>query len=88
MFPILFETIQRDAIISFPMFGDFSINPPAYFTLFGKNIYFYGVIIALGFILGTLYCAHNAKRFGLKSDDIYDFMLWTIPCSIIGARLY
>ena len=88
MFPVLFETIQRDSVISFPMFGDFSINPPAYFTLFGKNIYFYGVIIALGFILGTVYCARNAKRFGVKSDDVYDFMLWTIPCSIIGARLY
>ncbi len=88
MFPVLLQTIQRDSIISFPMFGDFAINPPAYFTVFGKNIYFYGVIIALGFVLGTLYCAGNARRFGIKSDDVYDFMLWTIPLSIIGARLY
>ncbi len=88
MLPVLFQTIRRDAVISFPMFGDFSINPPAFFTVFGKNIYFYGVIIALGFVLGTLYCAKNARRFGIKSDDVYDFMLWTIPLSIIGARLY
>ena len=88
MFPLLFETIQRDAVISFPMFGDFAINPPSFFTLFGKNIYFYGVIIAAGFILGTLYTAHSSRRFGIKSDDIYDFMLWLIPCSILGARLY
>ena len=29
-----------------------------------------------------------ARRFGLKEDDIYDVMIWLIPCSIIGARLY
>lgn len=88
MFPILVQTIQRDSIISFPMFGDFSINPPSYFTVFGKNIYFYGVIIALGFMLAIVYCSHNSKRFGIKADDFYDLMLWLIPFSIVGARLY
>ena len=53
MFPILtaFETIQRDSAISFPMLGNFSIDPPSYFTVFGREIYFYGVLIALGFLL-------------------------------------
>lgn len=88
MFPILFQTIQRDSAISFPMLGDFSINPPSYFTIFGKNIYFYGVLIALGFLLAISYCAHNSRRFGIKQDDFYDFALWLIPFSIIGARLY
>ena len=65
MFPILLQTIQRDSAITFPMFGDLTINPPAYFTVFGKNIYFYGVIIGLGFILGMLYCARRSRDFGL-----------------------
>ena len=83
------ETIQRTSTISFPgLFGDFSIDPPAYFTLFGRNIYFYGVIIALGFILGISYCAKNARRFGVKEDDVYDLTLWMIPLTIVGARLY
>ena len=51
MFPILTQTIQRDSAICFPMLGNLTINPPSYFTVFGKNIYFYGVIIGLGFIL-------------------------------------
>ena len=84
-----FETIQRTSSISFPgLFGDRSIDPPSYFTVFGKNIYFYGVIIALGFILGITYCAKNSKRFGIREDDLYDLMLWLIPLSIVGARLY
>ena len=83
------ETIRRTSAISFPgLFGDWTIDPPACFTLFGRCIYFYGVIIAVGFILGITYCAKNAKRFGIREDDVYDLMLWIIPLSIIGARLY
>ena len=83
MLQTLVQTIQRDSSISFPMFGDFSIDPPSYFTVFGKNIYFYGVIIALGFILGILYCSKNSRRFGIREDDFYDLMLWLIPFSIL-----
>lgn len=88
MFQFLVQTIQRESSISFPMLGDFQIDPPSYFTVFGRNIYFYGVLIGLGFILAILYCARRSSRFGIKSDDLYDVVLWLIPCSIIGARLY
>ena len=90
MFPILtaFETIQRDSAISFPLLGNFSINPPSYFTVFGKTIYFYGVLIALGFLLAILFCGKKSAEFGIKADDFYDLMLWLIPLSIVGARLY
>lgn len=84
----LIQTIQRDSVISFPMLGDIHLNPPSYFTLFGIHIYFYGVIIALGFLLAMLYCSRSAPRFGIKSDDFFDMMLWLIPLSIVGARLY
>ena len=91
MLPVLtqvFDTMQRNSAISFPMFGEGSINPPPYFTVFGFQVYFYGVFIALGFILAIVYCSHNSKRFGIKGDDIYDVVLWLIPFSLIGARLY
>lgn len=81
-------TIQRNSSISFPMMGDLSINPPAYFTLFGFDIYLYGVMIGLGFILGILYCSKKAPCFGIKEDDVYDLVIWLIPLSILGARLY
>lgn len=78
----------RDAAISFPMLGDWSIDPPYSFTVFGFEIYFYGAIIALGFILAALFCAKQAAKFGLTSDDFFDFVIWLIPTCIIGARLY
>ena len=83
------QTILRDALISFPMFGNFTIDPPSSFVLFGRTFYLYGAIIALGFLLGILYCAHRSERLvGIPSDDLYDFVLWLIPTVILGARLY
>jgi len=83
----MIETIQRQSVISFPFLG-LELNPPASVQLFGREIYFYGIIIALGFILAMFYCAKNAKRFGLTEDDAYDLMIFLLPAVIIGARLY
>ena len=88
MLPILFETIQRDSVISFPGLGGLQLNPPSYFTVFGRPIYFYGVLIALGFALAILYCTKHAPEFGIDGDDFVDLMLWLTPLSIVGARLY
>lgn len=88
MFPILFETIRRDSSIIFPMLGDLVLDPPSYFTVFGRNIYFYGVFIGCGFLLGIIYCSKKSASFGIKEDDFFDLMIWLIPLSIVGARLY
>ena len=82
------ETIQRDSVISFPGLGISYLNPPAFFSIFGHRIYFYGVLFALGFTLGILYCARRSKDFGLKSDDFYDMVILLIPLSILCARIY
>ena len=84
----LVQTIQRDSVISFPMLGGLELNPPAFFTVFGFRIYFYGVLIALGFVLAMLYCSRHAPRLGIKPDDFFDLMLWLIPIVIVGARAY
>ena len=88
MLPILFETIQRDSVISFPFLGGLAVNPPAFFTLFGREIYLYGVMVALGFLCGILYCGRRAPEFGIPTDSFYDLALWVVPLSILGARLY
>lgn len=82
------QTMQRDSVISFPMLGDLHLNPPSFISVFGRDIYFYGILIALGFLIAMVYCTRNARRFGIKEDDLYDAFLWLIPFSILGARLY
>lgn len=78
-----------DGIITFPMFGEgFALNPTSGFTVFGLTIHWYGVIIALGFLLAYLYVNHRSKDFGLTSDELLDGVLWGVPAGVIGARLY
>ncbi|MBE6948310.1 MAG: prolipoprotein diacylglyceryl transferase [Ruminococcaceae bacterium] len=75
--------------IYFPMFGDnFSIDPAKYFEVFGFKIHWYGVIIATGFILAVVYALWRKKDFGLTEDNIIDMLLFAVPISLIGARLY
>lgn len=81
-------TMLRDAAISFPMLGDFSINPSASFEVFGISIYYYGAIFALSFLVAITFCAKQSSRFGFTEDDIYDICIWIMPLSVIGARLY
>lgn len=75
------------AIISFPSLG-IEINPPSTLSLFGLDIHLYGLIIAIGFLLAVLYCAHRAPEFGLQSDYVYDVIIWALPIGVIGARAY
>lgn len=75
-------------IIGFPSLGlSFEINRVA-FTLFGKNIYWYALIIAAGFILATIYALSVCKKHDVSSDTIYDIAIGGLICGLIGARLY
>ena len=56
--------------------------------MFGKNIYWYGIIIALGFLLAVIYMMRRAPVFGLTQDDLLDEVLWAVPIGVICARLY
>jgi phosphatidylglycerol:prolipoprotein diacylglycerol transferase len=74
--------------ITFPNLG-ISVNPdPVAFTVFGKDVYWYGIIIALGFLLAVLYMTGRAARFGLSQDNVLDAVLWAVPIGIICARIY
>lgn len=74
--------------ITFPGLGlSFSIQRVA-FQVFGKDIYWYGIIIAVGFLLAAVFCSRRAKSFGLRQEDFLDMLLCALPIGIICARIY
>lgn len=54
----------------------------------GWDIYWYGIFIALGFLLAIVYGIRNAERFGIDKDRMLDVILVATPVSIFCARLY
>ena len=74
--------------VTFPGLGlTLHLNRVA-FSIGDFHVYWYGIIIAFGFFLGVSFCCANAKKFGMKPDDILDLILFVAPGGIIGARLY
>lgn len=58
------------------------------FSPFGFNIYWYGIFITIGAILGTMLAFREAKRTGQDSDMYSNFAFAAILSGICGARLY
>lgn len=76
--------------ISFPGLGiePFHIDKVA-FSIFGRDVAWYGILITLGMILAVLYASYvSAKREKLESDLIIDLAFFIIIFGVIGARLY
>lgn len=74
--------------VSFPGLGlEFDLNRVA-FVLFGRSVYWYGIIIAVGFLLAVTFCCRRAKTFGLRQDDILDLLIAAVSLSLVGCRVY
>lgn len=75
--------------ISFPGLGigEFEINRVA-FQIGNVKVTWYGMIICLGIICAFAYFCYRAGTAGISFDTLLDYALITVPCAIIGARLY
>lgn len=75
-------------VISFPGLGlEFTIDRVA-FTVLGKEIYWYGLIICVGFLLAAVYVNSRVAKFGFTTEQLMDCIIICVPVSIICARLY
>ena len=77
MQPILFPNLNLS----------FNINPVA-FNLFGRDIYWYGILIMVGTVVAILLAKRDDGKYGIKWDDVFDYLLWAIIIGFICARLY
>ncbi len=74
--------------IAFPHLGIYLENVPKKFSILGFDIAFYGVVIGIGVLLGVLMAVHMAKKEKMDPDIIWDFAIYAVIFSVIGARLY
>lgn len=81
-----------DHYITFPALGwEFPISDTLVeFSLFGNqfSIKWYGVLIAIGFILAVMYGMKRAKEFDVDPDRMIDVALVATLMGFVGARLY
>ena len=67
------------------------INPVIYtFHIFGRELplRWYGVIVMIGVVVGSLIVERELTRRGEKGDRIWDALVWILPAGIVGARLW
>ncbi|MCL2077900.1 MAG: prolipoprotein diacylglyceryl transferase [Oscillospiraceae bacterium] len=73
--------------IEFPNLG-LNFNIERTISVFGFNIYWYGIIVTAAIILGVLYAMTRARQFGMITDRVFDAAAAGIIGGFIGARLY
>jgi len=75
-------------VVTFPGLGlSFTLNRVA-FTVLGRPIYWYGLIITCGLLLAVVMCSRLGKRFGITEDQILDMMLFAVPAALVSIRAY
>lgn len=74
--------------IDFPNLGIYLRNVPKSFSIFGFEIALYGVIIGIGVLAGIVAAVKLAKKTGQDPDMYWDFAIYAVIFSIIGARIY
>lgn len=74
--------------INFPNLGIELKNVPDAIDFFGYPITLYGIIIAVGMLLGFFITEWMAKRTGQNKEIYLDFALYAVIISVAGARIY
>ncbi len=73
------------------LFGiNFKFDSVAFTLPFGNgwDVYWYGILIATGFLMAVVYAFFNYKKFNLDPDRMSDVVIFTTPLAIVCARLY
>jgi phosphatidylglycerol:prolipoprotein diacylglycerol transferase len=61
---------------------------PEFIKIGPLTLYSYGVLVALGFLIGAWVAASRAKIEGLKPELVGDLLLWMLPAILLGAKIW
>lgn len=61
---------------------------PVAFSIFGLEIYWYGIIISTAILAGLLTATSIAKKTGQNPETYTELLIYGLVGSIVGARLY
>lgn len=57
-------------------------------SVFGIDIAYYGMVIALGMVVAGIFVLYDAKRKGQNTDNYLDVLIWGLIAGVLGARTY
>lgn len=77
-----------DMSIRFQHLGIYLPNVGKTISVFGFDIAYYGITIAIAMIVGISIALHEAKRTGQNQDTYLDLLMLTMLTSVVGARIY
>ena len=74
--------------VTFPHLGlEFNINPVA-FSIGNFHVYWYGIIIAAGFLLALIYASFSCKKMNIDINRLFDVVIVGLIAGVIFARLF
>ena len=74
--------------IIFPHLGIYIPDFPSSVRIFGLEIAFYGILIALAIFLAVVLSVRRAGKTGQNPNDYFDLAIFGILAAIAGARIY
>ena len=77
-----------DYNINFPNLGIFLEHVGKNLVIGNFTIAYYGIVIAIGMLLGMIVAVKRAKATGQKPDDYVDLVILGMVFGVIGARIY
>ena len=80
--------VSMQHYVEFPNLGWKIPISPDLISIGPVTIKWYGVIIAVGFLLAMIYALKRAKEFDLNPDRMIDVVLVSALFAFVGARLY
>jgi len=63
------------------------MNPVA-FEIFGIAVRWYGIIMAIGILMGLMIALRETRRLGIDENILLDLIIFGVPAGVIGARIY